>query len=85
MIDLQELQQKKLLLKKLKMKILHREVKACENCDGTFTNVLILKYSHMRKFGSIQIRDYEPLNEKEDLKAIRKAVRELYEKEKEKA
>lgn len=67
------------------MKIINREVKACENTDWTFTNVLEINYSHKWETGKILIRDYNPELEKEYLKELRKQVSNLYVQEKMKA
>lgn len=67
------------------MKILNKEVKACENTDGTFTNVLDVNYSHMWMTWRVLIRDYELSLDHEYFKELRVQVRNLYNAEKMKA
>ncbi len=67
------------------MKIINKEVKACENKDWSFTNVLDINYTHMWESGRVLIKDYDPALEKEYFKELRKSVRNLYVQEKLKA
>jgi len=64
------------------MKIRNREVKACENTDGTFTNVLDIQYTHKGKTGRVLIKEYNPDLEDEYIKELRKEVSNLYVQEK---
>ena len=67
------------------MKIISKEVKACENTDGTFTNVLDLNYTHKGESGKVLIRDYNPDLEMEYFKELRIQVRNHYNLQKIKA
>ena len=67
------------------MKIINKEVKACENKDGTFTNVLDIEYTHKWESWRILIKDYNPELDEEYFKELRKQVRNLYTQEKLKA
>ena len=67
------------------MKIINREVKACENTDGTFTNVLDMEYTHRWETGRILIRDYNEDLNIEYIKELRVQVRNNYNLQKIKA
>lgn len=76
---------KKLNLKKIKMKIKNRDVKSCENKDGSFTSVLDIEYTHKWESGRILIKDYNPELEEEYMKELRIKVRNHYNEQKLKA
>ena len=67
------------------MIIKNREIKACENTDGSFSNVLDIQYTHKWETGRILIRDYNPDLESEYIKELRVKVRNHYNEQKLKA
>lgn len=64
------------------MKVRKKEIKQCENSDGTSTLVLDLEYTHKWETGKVLIKDYKEEFYKSYLKEIRKEVTALYISEK---
>ena len=64
------------------MKIINKEIKECENTDGTKTYVLDLEYTHRWETWKILIKDYKEEFYEEYLQELRKQVRNLYTEQK---
>jgi hypothetical protein len=60
------------------MKVRKKEVRLCENMDGTKTNVLVLEYTHRRKKGRILVKDYNDEYYSYVLKQLRKEVTKAF-------
>ena len=60
------------------MKIKSKEIKDCENSDGTRTNVLDLQYTYKWKTWGILIKDYDDKFYSKILKQLRQEVRKTY-------
>ena len=60
------------------MKVIKKEVKTCEETDGTKIKVLDLQYSHRGEKGQIFVRDYNDSMYSYILKQLRVKVRDNY-------
>lgn len=60
------------------MKIKSKEIKDCENPDGTRTNVLDLQYTYKWEAWRVLIKDYDDKFYSKILKQLRQEVRKTY-------
>lgn len=60
------------------MKIKSKEIKDCENPDGTRTNVLDLQYTYKWETWRVLVKDYDDKFYSKILKQLRQEVRNNY-------